>query len=82
MQVPGCGAIVSSGHMPPIHHMPLLALCRRSLVEGSNPRGGDSPYVSAEGHAIVDIRFCEWASALPEASGLPEASALPWVALS
>lgn len=25
----------------------------------SNPRGGDNPYVSPEGHNIVDIRFYE-----------------------
>jgi ribose 5-phosphate isomerase A len=25
----------------------------------SNPRGGDNPYVSPEGHTIVDIRFYE-----------------------
>lgn len=39
-------------HTPP-------RLCRRSNEEGAGPRGGDNPYVSAEGHALIDIRFCE-----------------------
>ena len=34
---------------------------RRSTEEGVGPRGGDAPYVSPEGHALIDIRFCEWA---------------------
>lgn len=35
------------------------AMCRRSTEEGAGPRGGDSPYVSAEGHALIDIKFCK-----------------------
>ena len=35
---------------------------RRSTEEGAGPRGGDSPYVSPEGHALIDIRFCEAAA--------------------
>ncbi|EFN51133.1 hypothetical protein CHLNCDRAFT_141332 [Chlorella variabilis] len=34
-------------------------LWRRSNEEGAGPRGGDQPYVSAEGHALIDIRFYE-----------------------
>lgn len=34
-------------------------LWRRSNEEGAGPRGGDNPYVSAEGHALIDIRFYE-----------------------
>ncbi|KAL4853873.1 putative ribose-5-phosphate isomerase 4 [Chlorella vulgaris] len=34
-------------------------LWRRSTEEGAGPRGGDSPYVSAEGHALIDIKFYE-----------------------
>ncbi|KAL4423624.1 hypothetical protein ABPG77_009211 [Micractinium sp. CCAP 211/92] len=34
-------------------------LWRRSNQEGAGPRGGDSPYVSPEGHTIIDIRFYE-----------------------
>ncbi len=28
-------------------------------MEGAGPRGGDNPYVTPEGHNILDIRFCE-----------------------
>ena len=38
----------------------VLLLCRRrSLVPDANPRGGKQPYESAEGHNILDMRFCE-----------------------
>ena len=33
---------------------------RRSNSEGAGPRGGDNPYVSPEGHALLDIRFGAW----------------------
>ena len=30
---------------------------RRSLSPSANPRGGVQPYVSLEGHNIIDVRF-------------------------
>lgn len=32
---------------------------RRSLDETASPRGGSNPYVSPDGHNILDIRFCK-----------------------
>ncbi|GAX75501.1 hypothetical protein CEUSTIGMA_g2944.t1 [Chlamydomonas eustigma] len=32
-------------------------LWRRPMAGTANPRGGDNPYVSPEGHNIVDVRF-------------------------
>jgi ribose 5-phosphate isomerase A len=32
--------------------------CRRRPTSGTaNPRGGDDPYVSPEGHNIIDVKF-------------------------
>ncbi|PSC69203.1 putative ribose-5-phosphate isomerase chloroplastic isoform B [Micractinium conductrix] len=41
-------------------------LWRRSTEEGVGPRGGDAPYVSPEGHALIDIRFYEGLKLLGE----------------
>ena len=30
---------------------------RRSLSPSANPRGGEQPYISLEGHNIIDVRF-------------------------
>lgn len=32
---------------------------RRSESDRANPRGGDDPYISPEGHNIIDIRFMD-----------------------
>lgn len=32
-------------------------LRRRSYEEGASPRGGDTPYITAEGNMILDITF-------------------------
>jgi ribose 5-phosphate isomerase A len=32
-------------------------LWRRSFNESANPRGGDNPVVTAEGHMLIDIQF-------------------------
>lgn len=38
----------------------LLLLARRRPASGvANPRGGDNPYRSPDGHNIVDVRFYE-----------------------
>lgn len=46
---------------------------RRSTEEGAGPRGGDSPYISPEGHALIDVRFCEppFFSGRPALDGVP-----------
>ncbi len=37
-----------------------MCWCRRRPSSGTdNPRGGDNPYVSPEGHNIVDVKFYE-----------------------
>ena len=38
--------------------MTSVATRRRGTAPGSNPRGEPSPYVSASGENILDVRFC------------------------
>ncbi|GAB4823667.1 hypothetical protein N2152v2_010713 [Parachlorella kessleri] len=42
---------------------------RRSLLNNADPRGGDRPYVSPEGHNILDIKFYEGLKLLGEDVG-------------
>lgn len=68
LQLRGCCAAACATHhlvcMVPCLHGMLPCLrglhCRRRPASGTaNPRGGNNPYLSPEGHNILDIRFYE-----------------------